>query len=119
MLPCEGYEVEIAKSQQGAVTILTLKGALTAEDVDLLDRKIDECVNAGNCKVVLEIRQVPFIDSAGLERFQGIVSQMGRAGGDVRVASVNEVCRDIFQATRMTTFVQIFDDRESAVRSLL
>lgn len=83
------------------------------------DAALDECVNSGLYRVVLDMRQSPFIDSQGLERLQDLVSDLGKRGGDLRLASPNDVCRDIFLATRMDSFVQVADDRESAIRSLM
>jgi len=111
--------MNVTRSQQGRVAILAVHGPLVGEELDGLDSQVDECVNAGLFKVVLDLGQTPFIDSAGLERLQSIVSDLGKRGGDLRVAALNDVCQDIFWATRMESFVQVFADRESAIRSLL
>ena len=111
--------MKIARSQQGAITILAVSGPMIDEELTELDVTMDSCINSGNVRVVLELREVPFIDSAGLQKIQSIVSDIGRRGGDLRIAALNEVCRDIFAATRMENFVQVAEDRESAVRGLL
>lgn len=111
--------MEITRRQQGAVGILALRGALNADGARLLKDKVDECIRGGALRLVIEVGQVPFIDSVGLEHLQDLVSQIGKRGGDVRVASPNDVCKDIFHATRMETFIQVYDESESAVRSLL
>lgn len=109
----------VNRSQQGQVSILAVQGPLIEEDLPLLDKEVDRVLSGGSHKIVLEMRQVPFIDSAGLEKLQSIVSDLGKRGGDMRVSSLNDVCRDIFLCTRMESFLQTFTDRESAVRSLL
>ena len=101
------------------MAILAVHGALIGEEIEALDSRIDECVNNGLFKIVLDLGQTPFIDSAGLERIQSIVSDLGKRRGDLRIAALNEVCQDIFWATRMESFVQVFQDRESAIRSLV
>ena len=111
--------MEVTRSQQGPVVILALRGPLVAKGLEELDAKIGECSTAGLFRIVLEMRESPFIDSAGLEKLQSIALDMGKRGGDVRIASLNDVCRDIFLATRMESLVQVCDDRETAVRSLL
>jgi anti-anti-sigma factor len=111
--------MNITRSQQGAVTILSLQGPFVEDDLPVLDREFDRCVDSGAFRLVLEMRQVPFVDSAGLEKIQSIVSDIGKRGGDLRVCSLNEVCNDIFLCTRMESFVQVLPDRETAVRSLL
>jgi anti-sigma B factor antagonist len=83
------------------------------------DTHLEECLGAGAIRLVIDIAQVPFIDSAGLERLQQVVSDLGRHGGDLRVAAPNDICSDIFLATRMENFVQVLPDKEAAIGSLL
>ncbi|MFC1735397.1 STAS domain-containing protein [Candidatus Hydrogenedentota bacterium] len=111
--------MKIVKSQQGAITILSVSGPMIDEELTELDVFMDTCINSGTLRIVLELREVPFIDSAGLQKIQGIVTDIGKRGGDLRIAALNDICRDIFAATRMESFVQVSEDRESAVRGLL
>jgi anti-sigma B factor antagonist len=111
--------VEVTRTQQGAVAILALKGPMLAEELGILDGAIDKCVGSGLLKIVLDLEHVPFIDSVGLEKILSIVSAMSRLGGNVHVASANSMCRDIFRATRMDGLLQVFENRDETVRSLL
>jgi len=110
--------MEVSRTQQGPVATLGLKGPLVDEDLEALDRQIGECTHSGLFRIILDIGGVPFIDSAGLEKIQEIVSEVGLRGGHVCIASPNDVCRDILTATRMDSFVLVFQNRESAFRSL-
>lgn len=116
---CSDEEMNVSKSQQGAITIINVQGPMVEEGLDILDALMDECVASGLLRIVFDMKRVPFVDSAGLEKIQAIVSDLGKRGGDVRIASLNDVCSDIFGATRLESFVQVFNEREAAVRSLL
>lgn len=111
--------MEVSKTIQGNVAVLDIEGSIVGDELGELDLAVDECLSSGIYRVILGLRQAPFIDNAGLERIQNMVSDLGKRGGDLRIAMANEVCKDIFLATRMDSFVQVHDDRESAVRSLL
>jgi anti-anti-sigma factor len=110
--------MEVSRTQQGPVATLGLKGPLVEEDLGALDRHVEECTTHGILRIILDIAGVPFIDSAGLEKIQEIVSRVSLRGGHVCIASPNDVCRDIVAATRMDSFVLVFPNRESAFRSL-
>jgi anti-anti-sigma factor len=110
--------MDVTRSQHGAVAILAVQGPLTIDQIDVLDAEIDACVESRMVKIVIDLAQAPFIDSAGLERLHTLASDLGKRGGDVRVSSLNEVCRDIFHATRLESVVQLFADNDSAVSSL-
>ncbi|PCJ51407.1 MAG: hypothetical protein COA73_17485 [Candidatus Hydrogenedentota bacterium] len=111
--------MNVTKSIKGSVAVLAVKDPIVREDLDELNDILHECSNAGVHRIVMDMRLVPHIDSAGLERLQDIVSELGKSGGDLRVTSLSAVCRDIFTATRMDSYVQVSDDMESAIRSLV
>ena len=109
--------MEIDKEQHGVVTVLSLRGALDFEAKQALISEITRCRTGGLFQIVLEMRDVPAIDSAGLETIQSMAADLGRHGGDLRLAAVNELCGDILTATRVESLVQVYVDLESAVRS--
>ena len=111
--------MNIDVAQRGRVTVLTLQGALMKDTLDVLDAKFSDCVDGGVSLMVLDMERVPFIDSEGLERILDIVNQIGKRGGDIRVAALNAVCQDVFLVTLMEKFVQVCGDKETAVRELL
>lgn len=111
--------MKVDKIMHGAVVIFNVDGPMVEEELEALDDLASQCINAGQLKVILDLQGTPFVDSAGLEKIQNMLSDFGKRGGDLKVAGLNEVCQDIFAATRMDGFVQVFDDREAALRSLL
>lgn len=110
--------MEVSRIQQGRIAILSIKGPLVEESLDVLDKQIDECVAFGIFRIMLDISGVPFIDSVGLEKIQGIITDMGLHGGDVCIVLPNAVCRDILSVTRINNLVLVCESRESAFRSL-
>ncbi|NQU41928.1 STAS domain-containing protein [bacterium] len=111
--------MDITRSVQGPVAVLAVKGPLIEEELEILDKEIEQTVRAGLHKVILDIKEMPFIDSAGLEKLQTLVSNLGKQGQNLCVATPNEICRDIFMATRLDNFMLIFEDREQALRKLI
>lgn len=111
--------MEITKSHRGSVKVLSLSGALIGKDCDPLEAELHECLDSENFKIVLEVEQVPFVDSEGLDKLLAIAFDLNKRGGDARVAKPNDVVKDVLKATRVDTLIQVFDDIEEAVKSLL
>jgi anti-anti-sigma factor len=111
--------MNITRSQQGPITILSLQGSIVSQDVGDMKSVIDECVAHGQTKLILELAQVPFVDGEGLEAIQDAVTVLGKRGGDLKVCTLNDVCRDIFSSTRMNGFVQVCENRDDATKSML
>jgi anti-sigma B factor antagonist len=110
--------MDVSKSQHGTVTLLALSGPMVSDSLGPIELQISECIEADQLRVVLEMEGVPFIDSAGLEKIQDLVSDVSKRGGDVRVTGLNQACRDIFLATRMERLIYVMDSRDDAIRSL-
>lgn len=111
--------MQIIKTIQDTVAILKLKGPVVAEELESIDQVVMECAEQGIFRLVFDLDSVPFIDSMGLEMLQDTSSALSRSGGEMRLASLNDVCFDILLATRMHSFVYISKDADEAVRSLL
>lgn len=111
--------MDVTQSQQGPITVLSINGPIIGGELGSLDTHVDECIKAGLLKIILDIGQVPFIDSEGIDKILAITFDMGKQGGDARVATPNDVCRDIFAATGVDGMIQIFEARDAAVKSLL
>lgn len=111
--------MQVTREIQSILAILTLRGNVVAEELDLLEDHIRYCIKMSVVRVVLDFREVPFLDSAALEELQNIASELGKRGGDLRVASLNDVCSDIFLATRMESFIHVSPNRDVAIGSLL
>ena len=59
--------MQIEERSAGDVTVLDLKGKMTlGEGDELLKDKINSLLQQGRRKVVLNLEEVPYIDSAGL-----------------------------------------------------
>lgn len=111
--------MEAVKSQQGTVAVIAVNGAVVVEELDSLRSKLEECFAGGSHNIVLDLREVPFVDSAGLELIQQFASDAVRRGGELAVSSMNNICEDIFDATRLSNRLRTFEGRDSAVRGLL
>lgn len=98
--------------------IIAPQGAIIAGDLESFGEAVDACIAEAKLKIVIDFRNVPFIDSAGLENVMDIVCEVERRGGDLRIASLNDVCRDIFRVTRLDALLQIQDRLEQAIDTL-
>lgn len=111
--------MEVTQIHRGSVRVLSLSGPFIGSECDPLDSHVQECIDSNFLKIVLDVEKISFIDSDGLDRILDIVLDLSKRGGDARVAAPNDICKDILAVTRIDTLIQIFDEVEEAVKSLL
>jgi len=68
-------------------------------------------------RVLLDLRQVEFIDSTGLGVLVSLLKQMG-PGGKVAVAGANAAVRRLFQITRLDSLFLLCDSTDEAHAAL-
>jgi len=68
-------------------------------------------------KLVMNLREVNYIDSGGLGTLVSLYTSARNAGGAVKLASVSQRVGDLLQLTKLFTIFEVFDNEEAAARS--
>ena len=110
--------MQIQERAIGDVTILDLNGKITlGEGDELLKDKINSLAAAGQRKVLLNLENVPYVDSAGLGVIVGTYTTITRQGGGLKLLRLTKRIEDLLAITKLLTVFETFDDEADAVRS--
>ena len=110
--------MEVIERRIGDVTILQLIGRLELETGDLILRDtINRLVEEGQVKLVLDMKEVTRLDSAGIGMLVSKYLTVRRAGGTIKLLHPTERTDHLMDITKLTTVFQVFDDEASAVKS--
>ena len=110
--------MQIEERMVGDVVVLDLKGKITlGEGDELLKDKVNSLVNQGYKKVVLNLAEVPYIDSAGLGEVVRTYTTVSRQGGSLKLLSLTKRITDLLSITKLLTVFETFDSENEAVRS--
>src|ERR1044071_4945695 len=102
----------------GDVAIVDLAGRVTlGEGSGLVRTTIKDLVNAGEKQILVNQKEVSYIDSAGLGELVGSYASVTHAGGSIKLLHPQAKVHDILQVTKLYTVFQAFDDESEALRS--
>ena len=108
----------IEEREFGDVTVLTLRGQIVLDDGDLVfRRKIHELVDGGRVKIVVNLQEVDYIDSAGIGMVVGKLKTVRERGGDMKLLNLNTRGQRVFGITKLVFVFETFDNEKAAVRS--
>jgi anti-sigma B factor antagonist len=108
----------ITERQDGDVTILHLKGRLVFEEgVTALRTHIRQQVERGRLKIVLDLGEVTYIDSAGVGALVEKFLHVRRKGGDIKLLHLSSRSHRLMSITRLSTVFDVFEAERDAVRS--
>ena len=100
----------------GARTVLTPKESLTYKNCEKVHASFTEFINQNKTEVILDCKAISFMDSQALELLIQMNDELKKRGGILKLASVNEVCRDILIATRLINILHVYKDMNEAIR---
>jgi len=104
--------------QRDGVTILDLKGKITIGVGDVaLRNAVQDAINSGATKVVINLKDVTTIDSSGVGELVSAYTTATNRGAKLRLANLPAKVSDILQITQLITVFDVFDSEDEAVRS--
>jgi anti-sigma B factor antagonist len=110
--------MQISERAVGDVMMLDLKGKVTlGEGDELLKDKVNSLVNQGHRKIILNLADVPYIDSAGLGEIVRTYTTVSRQGGSLKLLNLTKRITDLLSITKLLTVFETFDSESDAVRS--
>jgi anti-sigma B factor antagonist len=105
-------------TQRGSVTVIALGGNLMGgPDASALNSTLHELVGKGTAKVVLDLRDVQFMNSSGLGILIGGASTLKTAGGGLAIAGASEKILALITITRLGKVLATYPTVDAAVAS--
>jgi anti-sigma B factor antagonist len=110
--------MQIEERAVGDVVVLDLKGRVTLGDGDeLLKDKVNSLINRGFKKIVLNLAEVPYVDSAGLGEIVRTYTTVSRQGGSLKLLNLTKRISDLLSITKLLTVFETFDSENEAIKS--
>lgn len=100
-------------------TVVAIQGKfLGSVEREAFKDAIDALKEAGKINVVIDLSATEFMDSTGIGLLIGALTTMRRAGGDVRLAGMQERIENLFLMTRLLgSAFEDYDTVDAAVAS--
>ena len=107
--------MEVQSERIGGVVVLVPTGPLDLSSCDPLARTLADLVARGEVRLVVDLTEVPLLDSAGLGTLVQGMKQARAAGGDLRLCGVQPEIRSVLVLTGLTKRLLVYADRAEAV----
>lgn len=104
--------------QQGDVTVVDVEGQLIVGNRQELKQKLLEELDGGARKFVIDFTNTGYIDSSGLGVLVSLSKKIREQGGELRLSSLNEDLRTLFELTKLDTLFRIADSKDEALAGI-
>lgn len=108
--------MKIEVENAGNVCTVTPLGDIRLGEGDLVLRDtIHKQLEAGATRIVLNLANVRFMDSAGIGEIVACLKRVREAGGDLKLASLNQRITDLFTLTKLISIFEVYPNQQAAV----
>ncbi|HEX8515657.1 MAG TPA: STAS domain-containing protein [Bacteroidia bacterium] len=106
-------------SSENGIKVYQLSGELIDRDqaVKMLE-EIDNSISQNSNKVLLNLQDLKYINSSGLNVFINILTKARKSGGDVAICCVNKKINELLVITKLNSVFNVCDSPEKAAAVL-
>ena len=109
-------DINVRKRSQ--VQVVQLKGQLRlGEAVDDLQRTITESLAEGDTRFVINLSEVPMIDSSGIGLLVRFLTSAKKRGGSVKLVNPSSFAQKTLRLVGVLSLFDVYEDDDQAVAS--
>jgi len=102
----------------GTIASLDMRGKfIKGQGGFQLQMLVDKVLSAGTNKILLNLTEVPIIDSMGIGEIVRAFKRVGEAGGVLKLVGVTDRVYGALRITQLLDLIESFDNEEDAVAS--
>ena len=99
------------------VKIVEFEGELDTNAAPEAEGQLNQLIEEGGKKLLLNFGKLDFISSAGLRVLLATAQGLKGSGGDMRICGLNETVQEIFDISGFSMLLSVHDTEENALSS--
>jgi anti-sigma B factor antagonist len=110
--------LDIELRSLGQVKLIKLRGRLNLGDsVDRLRETLDDLIANGDTRILLELSEVPWIDSSGIGLLVKALTSAKQRGGSMKLLNPSKFTVQTLKMIALLDVFEIYVDQQEAVAS--
>lgn len=102
----------------GEINVVAVRGDVDLDTAPRFSEGLRSATSAGNGPVVVDLCEVPFMDSTGLHLLLNLLRRLTRQGRRMAIACSPSGVQRLFELTRLDGTFDMYDSREEALVAL-
>jgi anti-sigma B factor antagonist len=110
--------VDIEVRTQSQVKVIKLRGRLgLGESLDRASETLTDLLGAGEIRLLLDLQEVPMIDSSGIGLLVRYLTAAKQRGGSLKLLNPSKFALQTLELVRVRSLFEVFEDLQQAVAS--
>ncbi len=107
------------RESDGDILVIEADGELDAQTAETFTRKVEQIVSGGVKQLIVDCTLLDAVSSAGVSAIMFLHRRMQQRGGDVKLAGVKGLVRDVLRVMRLDRVLAIYDTVADARRAFI
>lgn len=107
--------MQISTRKENVVLIASISGRMDATSAPDCQQQLLDLVNQGDCVIVLDLKDLEYMSSAGLRCCLTVAKKAKSAGGGLSCCNLQSIVRTVFDISGFATLIPIFDSENDAL----
>ncbi len=110
--------LKMTERDVNGITVVTMDGRIVlGEESNALRERVKSLLAGQKNKIVLDMGNVTYIDSAGLGTLVATYHSARQQGATMKLANLGQKFREVLQVTKLLTVFEVHDSESAAVAS--
>ena len=99
------------------IPILRVKGKIIGNSAVSLKNEIDLQVEEAGAQLILDLTEVPLLDSSALSAIVATLQKLRQTDGKMVLMNPQKSVMNVLKVTRLHLVLEVYDDEDSAVKA--
>ena len=99
--------------------VVHVQGKIIGNTVAQLHQEIEQQLQNGNNKLIIDLKSVPLLDSSALGVIILAFQVLQRSGGKLVLLGPQKAVSNVLEVTRLTSILEVYETEEAARSALL
>lgn len=105
---------EVSRNDYDQISVLYLSGFLDAHTAPKFEDGLQNLIKEDRVKIIVNLKNLDYISSAGLGVFMGFIEEIREKGGDIKLSNLSQKVYKVFDLLGFPALYEIYDDETQA-----
>lgn len=110
--------MQIKQAEKSGVLVCYMSGEIDINTAPEVKKSFDKLINDKKEKLVINLKDVSYVDSSGLATLVEILKGLRSYGGKLKLCNLSTKVKNLFEITKLEKLFDIAQDEEEAVQAL-
>jgi anti-sigma B factor antagonist len=107
--------MQITLKDEADTKIVILNGKLDTNSTPAAEAEVNQLMDAGATKILVNFEQISYISSSGLRFLLATAKRLKASGGELKVCSLNEMATEVFELSGFSAIIGVFATEADAL----